>query len=156
MLKKELAEFGIVDVDTSKDKIPIIIQSFECNALRESKKIMDFPRVNLVGYHNDTADLAYLTTFSNAVGPSQIHLMVDKKVVFPSPFVEEAKKLGMDVHPYIVQDDHLRLQDNVIDEYRTYQEWGVDYLFTEFPHSGITIFEYFSSAHKQLRVLEQE
>ena len=154
-LHELLAEYGLTSVATSENKLPIIIQSFEKEALQKSMTLSDFPKVNLLSYYAETWDLDFIATFAEAVGPCWNHLLgPNREVVMPSAFAVDAKKAGLDLHAYIVQDDHLRIQNNVIDEYRTYADWGVSFLFSEFPHMAVTVFDYFQKP--QLREISNE
>lgn len=106
--------------------------------------LSDFPKAFLLSYYTNTFDFEEYATFADALGPSWNHLLGPNKTLeFPSKFAEATRAAGMDVHSYLVQDDHLRIGASPIEEYRIYMEWGVTFLFSEFPHMATTVFQYF-------------
>jgi glycerophosphoryl diester phosphodiesterase len=145
MLHDLLKEYGLHNIESGQNKLPIIIQCFEKEALIRSKELSDLPTVFLLSHHTPPPyDIPSYAEFADAMCPSwQFYLGANNTVEYPSKFAEEIRSAGMDTHAYLVQDDHLRIADNVIDEYRTYLNWGINFLFTEFPHTAVTVFDYY-------------
>lgn len=88
-------------------------------------------------------DFSTIAPWADAVGPDS-NLLLDWStgdIVYPSAYVEEAHKHGLGVHPWTMRDDKHLYTKNPITDYKLFADWGVDYLFTEFPHTSVSSFE---------------
>lgn len=129
----------------SAQTIPIIIQSFDKNALTKMATLTDLPLVQLCNdsHINDYDDIA---SYAHGVGVPSDWIMNkigssndDEEY---SQYIRQMHKLELAVHPYTDQDDHLHYEKDVYDEAAHYVNKGVDGLFVEFPHAQLVILEH--------------
>ena len=118
--------------------VPIYIQSFEANILRELAPMTDIrlvqlysgdPRAALAGFEPQLEDAA---AYADGVGPYKMLLWTAQGE--PSDFVTRAHALELEVHPWTFRDDSL--PDSVATahaEFEAYWQLGVDGVFTDFP-----------------------
>ena len=99
------------------------------------RKLTDLPTVLLISSkEKGPFDFNAIAKYSMAVNPAWQHFLdVNGTISYPSPFVEQARAAGLDVHAYTARDDNLKLAKNPIDEYRAWINWGIDFLVTDFP-----------------------
>lgn len=156
MLYELLKEYGLHTIAGSKDRLPIIIQCFEKESLIRMKQLTDLPTVFLISANSKGPfDFNEIAKYSDAVCPAWPHFLdANGGITYPSAIAEQIRAAGMDVHAYVAQDDNLQLADNPIDEYRTWVNWGLDFLFTEFPHMCVTVFNYYKPNTKDFTLLD--
>ncbi|AZJ34654.1 glycerophosphodiester phosphodiesterase [Tenacibaculum singaporense] len=128
-----LSEYGY---KTKKDKC--MFQCFDAKELERVRKELesDLFLVQLIEFPEETKQLKHYTTYADGLGPWYKQLL-DKKEGNQWQFttlVEEAHKLGLQVHPYTFRADQL-------DEFSSFEEMmqvllfeaNVDGGFTDFP-----------------------
>ncbi|RSC95150.1 glycerophosphodiester phosphodiesterase [Tenacibaculum singaporense] len=128
-----LSEYGY---KTKNDKC--IFQCFDAKELERVRKELesDLFLVQLIEFPEETKQLKHYTTYADGLGPWYKQLL-DKKEGNQWQFttlVEEAHKLGLQVHPYTFRADQL-------DEFSSFEEMmqvllfeaNVDGGFTDFP-----------------------
>jgi len=148
-----LAEHGLETIQKATDAgIPIIIQSFNADALIRFSQISDLPLVQLMHHGFEFPDypydLDYVATYAHGVGPDSKTIMwypsteqVDFDLESESLFVQESHALNLQVHPYTLRDDDLQWTANAADETALYYTKGVDGIFTEFVSSTFGVFQ---------------
>lgn len=140
MLHDLLKKYDLESIEKCEKKLPIIFQSLLWDAVVKSKQLMDIPTVYLTV--NPLLDFASLKPYADAVGPDYFLLLDDNgDVSYPSAFVTEAHKHGLGVHPWTVADDHLKMAKNPILEHKIFNDWDVDFLFSEFPRTAVSTFD---------------
>ena len=71
-----LKSYGLSTIDDCKDTIPIIIQSFELEALQKMATLTDLPRVMLVHYPDEQQyDYDELAKYAHGIGPPSEMIM---------------------------------------------------------------------------------
>ena len=78
LLFDALDQNGLGQIADCESKIPIIIQSFEEDALKKFATMSDLPLVMLVGYSR-SLDYESVAQFAHGIGPDSQHVMYDKK-----------------------------------------------------------------------------
>lgn len=98
---------GLSTVSDCQDQIPIIVQSFEKDALEAFSNLSDLPLIFLTSHPDD--DWESLSTWVHGIGPTSALIMAgtdDKSAL--SPLIETLHSLDLAVHPYTLQDDNLK------------------------------------------------
>lgn len=139
-----LESYNIETIEKSTSNgLPIIIQSFEKNALKKMETLTDLPLVQLM-WKNVVYDFDDISTYAHGVGPDSKYIMywpdLLKKELDPttrSPFIDQMHSLDLAVHPWTMRDDNLYYMDTPTEEIMLYINKGVDGLFTEFPHTTL-------------------
>ncbi|CAM1351914.1 glycerophosphodiester phosphodiesterase [Tenacibaculum crassostreae] len=121
---------------TQKDKC--IFQCFDAKELERVRKELksELFLVQLIEFPEETTQLDYYATYANGIGPWYKQIVsskVEGEFTFTS-LVEDAHKLGLQVHPYTFRADQL-------DEFSTFEEMmqvlffeaNIDGAFTDFP-----------------------
>jgi len=152
MLHESLAKYDLETIEKCTNKVPIIIQSFEIDALWKYATLSDLPLVYLLaGDGNRRYDFEYISKHAHGVGPNlkviTSYLDEEYNKDTPSDFVLEAHSHDLGVHPYEIRDDFLGYEDNIMEEHKLFVTKGVDGLFTEFPHTTFAAFTYFPSSN---------
>ena len=119
MLFDVLDHYGLSNWEDASKKIPIIIQSFDANALIKMSTMTDLPLL-LLCHDTDIYDYNYISSFANGVGVPLAWIMKSEKDVGDgdsdySAYIKQMHKLDLAVHPYTDQDDKLTYGDNVYD-----------------------------------------
>ena len=143
-----LQKYGIETLDKASEKLPVIVESFEREALLRMRELTDLPLVYLMFYMNPMVsyNLTEIGEWAHGVGPNQNWLMNDGRLPNEtSKFVDDAHAAELAVHPYSLQDDMLKWTPLPIDEHELFLSKGVDGIFTEFPHTTKASFSYFKS-----------
>jgi glycerophosphoryl diester phosphodiesterase len=111
------------------------------------------------------AGLAEVRTYADGVGPWKVYLLssagvdrngdgkgddingdglvndADRVLLTPTAIVQNAKKLGLLVHPYTFRNEQRRLasdyKGNPVNEYLAFYELGVDGVFSDFPDTAV-------------------
>ena len=127
-LHQNLQWYDLETVEKSTGTIPVIIESFEREALEKYQTLSDLPRIYLMfDKMMEDESLTDVAKFAHGIGPS-----VDG--IFKNDFLAVAKSNELQVHPYVVRDETLEYTQNPIDENVLYYTSGVDGIFTEHPH----------------------
>ncbi len=160
------------------DAGPVFIQSFEPEILKRLKGKTDATLVQLVYVAPKTAEMSAPTssiplediaTYADGVGPEKslvtAWLEWDGRGVWRSAFIEQARALGLAVHPWTFRDDqpnvalHMVLEnsdaplsliiveddapsgvsDDAFVEYSMFFSLSVDGVFTDFPDTAIRV-----------------
>ena len=106
MLFSTLSNNGLGNISDSKDTMPIIIQSFDFEALEKFATLSDLPLVQLMHSVGTKYDYDALSEVVHGVGPKSTWIM-DTPDADLSDFITQMHSLDMAVHPYTYQDDHL-------------------------------------------------
>lgn len=124
--------------------IPVFIQSFEPDILRELNTKTELPliqllsgdpRVKAAGLEPPLADIA---AYADGIGPNKALLWSGSGE--PSALLTEAKSLGLQVHPWTIRDDRIGVgYETVADELSALFELGVDGVFTDFPATAVSV-----------------
>ncbi|MEM9669819.1 MAG: glycerophosphodiester phosphodiesterase family protein [Pseudomonadota bacterium] len=119
-------------------EIPVFIQSFEPDILRDLNNRSDWPLVQLLsgdprakaaGLEPPLADIA---SYADGIGPNK--LLVWSGPGAPSDLFSEAKSLGLSIHPWTIRDDRVGIGfSSVEEELAALFTLGVDGVFTDFP-----------------------
>ncbi|MEO1188508.1 MAG: glycerophosphodiester phosphodiesterase family protein, partial [Pseudomonadota bacterium] len=119
-------------------QLPVFIQSFEAQILRELAPVTGFdlvqlysgdPRAVMAGFEPALEEAA---TYADGVGPYKQLLWSAPGT--PSDFLDRAHALGLQVHPWTFRDDNLPEGfDSPEAEFKAYWALGVDGVFTDFP-----------------------
>lgn len=122
------------------DRPPVYIQSFDEAVLRYLDGKTDDPLIMLVTGQRDATGpnipLARVAEFAQGVGPAK-NLLLDGEGK-DTGFVEEARQLGLVVHPWTFRDDHVpEVFSDGHAELLRYLELGIDGFFTDFPATGV-------------------
>ena len=154
MLHEVLSKYDLETIEKCSFRIPIIVQSFELDALIKYSHISDLPLVMLTYFAGINDDLMFIySMIVHGVGPDLKTIIeyggeVDSSFDTPSVFVELAHNLGLGVHPWVIQNDILTYTDNILSEHELYIAKKVDGIFTEFPqttYAAFTFFEYINA-----------
>lgn len=141
-----LAKYNIETVEKATAAgLPIIMQSFETNALEKMATLTDLPLVQLMHWGTTWSyDFEYLSELCHGVGPDSKYVMywpnMLSKELDPttrSAFIDQMHELELAVHPWTMRDDHLVYMDSAVEETMLYITKGIDGLFTEFPHTTL-------------------
>ena len=121
---------------TQKDKC--VFQCFDAKELERVRKELksELFLVQLIEFPEETTQLDYYATYANGIGPWYKQIVsskVEGELTFTS-LVEDAHKLGLQVHPYTFRADQL-------DEFSTFEgmmqvlffKANIDGAFTDFP-----------------------
>ncbi|MEL7130629.1 MAG: glycerophosphodiester phosphodiesterase family protein [Pseudomonadota bacterium] len=124
--------------------IPVFIQSFEADILRELDGKSDWPLVQLISGNPKAAitgrepPLEDVATYADGIGPNKMLLWTVGGQ--PSDYVANAKALGLDVHPWTVRDDRVRSGfETVEDQLGAMFDMGIDGVFTDFPATAVRV-----------------
>jgi glycerophosphoryl diester phosphodiesterase len=128
--------------------IPIIVQSFSENALKEFATLSDLPRVQLLRT-DQYLDIPHISTYAHGVGPDSKYVMywpdMDMPELFDpttsSPFVNEMHSNGLQVHPYTLRIDDRKYMSTPAEEIALYATKGCDGVFTEFVSTTLTVWD---------------
>ncbi|MEL6857453.1 MAG: glycerophosphodiester phosphodiesterase family protein [Pseudomonadota bacterium] len=122
-------------------QVPIFIQSFEAQILRELNTQTELKLVQLVSGDPRAAMAGFeppldeIGAYADGVGPYKMLLWASPGA--PSDFVSRAHGLGLTVHPWTFRDDNLpdgyELPE---EEFEAYWAMGVDGVFTDFPETA--------------------
>lgn len=125
-------------------QVPVYIQSFEAEILRELNEMTEFNLVQLISGDPRAAlagqepPLEEIGAYADGVGPSKILLWAAPGQ--PSDFVSRAHALGLPVHPWTFRDDNLPDQFASPEaEIQAYWTMGVDGVFTDFPQTAVNL-----------------
>lgn len=132
-----LKKYDLETIEKSQNKLPIIVECFEHQSLKKFGTLSDLPLIFLMNTLNiKTQMLSEIVTYAHGIGPSVSQL-------YEGSFFKAAKSLDLKVHPYFLTDDTLHFTKNPIDEtvYYLNHDPQIDGLFTEFPHTTVSIFE---------------
>lgn len=152
-LYNALNRFGLGNVASATNTIPIIIQSFYLEALAKFATLSDLPLVYLMHYSaTQVWDFEAISAVAHGLGPNSDYLFkwtppADFVSTDPnmSPFIQIAHAHDLAVHPYTFQDDNLIYTSTPVDEVHLYINAGIDGLFNEFPHSTYNLFDAFGT-----------
>jgi glycerophosphoryl diester phosphodiesterase len=144
---------------------PVFVQSFEVSNLRALAGEIEAPLVQLVDDEDPPADLAAagdprdhrhllspvglaeIAGYAAAVAPAKNLLVADDGT--PSPVVDEAHAVGLDVHSYTFRRENQFLppalrsgpdpaaHGDVVGELARFLRLGVDAVFTDFPDAAV-------------------
>ena len=144
----------LAQIADCESTIPIIIQSFEEDALTKFATLSDLPLIQLASY-SSTYDFAHVATYAHGVGPDSKYVMYDTKLDGESgqdpvtndrsKFIDEMHGLDLAVHPYTLRDDQLHYRDTAYDETQLYVDKGIDGIFTEFPSASFSLLQHMGS-----------
>ena len=135
LLHENLKAYNLETIEKATDSIPIIIESFEKEALEKYQMLSDLPRIYLMFEKMmKNESLTDVIEFAHGIGPNVNGL-------FTNDFLAKAKELKLQVHPYVVRDEALHYTKNPIEENDLYYSSGVDGIFTEHPHLSIASFK---------------
>lgn len=154
-----LTRYAINDVKGAEKKMPIVVQSFEEEALDKYKTLSDLPLVMLYGYHDTDPQWESFGKKFHGVGPDSQWVMNPNSLIDGphswdkssatntySVFVETMHSYELAVHPYTLKDDSLKYRSNAYLETQLYVDNGVDGAFTEYCHTTFELFSGFGSA----------
>ena len=104
------------------------------------KNLTDLPLIHLMNENYTTAMqmLPVTATFASGIGPT-------KELIRQKPFMDLAKQLGLQVHPYTLQDDMLVYTNNPIDEAKYYLDHGVNGIFSDFTELPLSVFKEYAA-----------
>ena len=121
---------------------PVYVQSFEPFILIELGQRVATPLVQLVyplGYAPGGApsvDLETLAAYADGVGPFK-WMVIDPLTGAPTGYAQQARALGLEVHPWTLRDDDLpRWAATPEAEIRAVMDAGATGFFTDFPETG--------------------
>lgn len=127
-------------------QVPVFIQSFEAQILRELAPLTEFelvqllsgdPRAIMAGHE---PPLVQVGEYANGVGPYKALLWAEPGM--PSDFVERAHAFDLVVHPWTFRDDNLpEYYSSPEAEIEAYWAIGVDGVFTDFPETAAKLRE---------------
>ena len=119
-------------------QVPVFIQSFEAQILRELDPMTEFNLVQLYSGDSRAAmagfepPLEEAATYAEGVGPYKLLLWSSPGT--PSDFLDRAHALGLQVHHWPLRDDNLPDEFETPEaEFQAYWSLGVDGVFTDFP-----------------------
>lgn len=125
-------------------QVPVFIQSFESQILRDLDPLTEFKLVQLISgdpravMAGHEPPLEQVGAYADGVGPYKKLLWADPGR--PSDFVERAHAFGLVVHPWTFRDDNLpEHYDSPQAEMEAYWSIGVDGLFTDFPQTAVEL-----------------
>ena len=148
-----------------KAKSKVFIQSFEVGNLQALDRRIDVPLVQLLGGKAQRpaddprtyaamatpAGLAAIARYADGVGPSKDYIVPRDpagKSLAPTPFVADAHRVGLLVHPYTFRNENtflpLELRSgsdpaawgDAIAEYEQFFGLGVDGVFSDYPDTA--------------------
>ncbi len=124
--------------------VPVYIQSFEAQILRDLNQMTGFPLVQLYSGDPQAAAAGFeppldeVGAYADGVGPSK-HLLWTAPGT-PSDFVQRAHAFGLVVHPWTVRDDNVGDGfERVEDELAALYAQGVDGVFADFPETALEV-----------------
>lgn len=100
MLFDTLEKHGLSTVADCKDKLPIIVQSFDPEGLKKFATLSDLPLVQLIHATGTKYDYDDIATYAHGVGP-------DSKLMMDNDYVENMHASNIAVHPWTIKDDDL-------------------------------------------------
>jgi len=127
---------------------PVFIQSFETGNLRELRKQTGVRLIQLLeaGRHGlaTPEELAWIATYADGIGPDK-RLIVpadhDGRLLPPTTLVEDAHRVGLQVHPWTFRSDPELLAPEyggqAEREYEQFYRLGVDGVFSDFPEVAV-------------------
>ncbi len=122
-------------------QVPVFIQSFEAQILRDLDPLTEFKLVQLISgdpralIAGHEPPLEQVGAYADGVGPYKGLLWTEPGVA--SDFIERAHAFGLVVHPWTFRDDNLpEHYDSPEAEMEAYWSIGVDGLFTDFPETA--------------------
>lgn len=129
-----------IDPCYQKCQFRVRIQSFEADILKELNGTTDLKLVQLVSPIDAAGTPSYeledIATYADGVGPFK-SLVMDLKTGEPTGYAEQAKALGLEVHPWTFRDDDIAPGfATPEDEINAILDAGVTGLFTDFPATG--------------------
>ncbi|VAV91499.1 Glycerophosphoryl diester phosphodiesterase [hydrothermal vent metagenome] len=118
-----------------QNPFPLFVQSFEPEILMAFKQSKpDLPLIMLIEKKQHLR-LAEIAKFADGIGPFK-GLLVDKSGA-STGVIEQAHKLGLDVHPWTFRSDQLPKEfSNPQAEFDFFFDLGVDGVFTDFCNDG--------------------
>ena len=125
-----------------QDTMPIIVQSFEMDALKKFATLSDLPLIYLF-HDTDSPDWDQVSQHVHGVGPPSSMVINPDSLTGEttySTFIEQMHGLDLGVHPWTFQDDNLQYKSTAYEEAKLYVDSGIDGIFTEFPHSTFALF----------------
>lgn len=144
-MDKILSHYGIGTVADCTHKMPIIVQSFDEDALDKYATLSDLPLVMLYGYHDTDPQWEKFGKKFHGVGPDSQWVMNPTSLTRGphdwfrelarntySNFVETMHSYDLAVHPYTLKNDSLAYRTNAYLETQLYVDNGVDGAFTEY------------------------
>jgi glycerophosphoryl diester phosphodiesterase len=148
---------------TEKDA-PVFIQSFETGNLRELRKRSAVPLIQLLDEagrpwdfteagdlrtYRDLArpeGLAWIATYADGIGPNKrliVPLDHDRQLQPPTTLVEDAHRVGLQVHPWTFRSEPELLAPGYgrqpEREYEQFYALGVDGVFSDFPEVAVGV-----------------
>ncbi|CAD8124936.1 unnamed protein product [Paramecium sonneborni] len=139
----ELQRFGIGTIKDCKNVVPIVIMSFDMNAIKASRELTDLPRVFLMtGLQNQPSTFyAEATKYTNIIGVDLASVW-NQKTQTTQPEVQLIKDNQMMVYAWTFQDDNSGTQNmfnSTIAKGIYYQavKMNIHGLITEFPDVAI-------------------
>lgn len=125
-------------------QVPVFIQSFEAEILRELDEMTALKLIQLVSGDpraiaaGHEPPLAEISAYADGVGPYKLLLWTAPGE--PSDFVSKAHGFGLAVHPWTFRDDNLPEDFATPEaEFQAYWQMGVDGVFTEFPQTAANL-----------------
>ncbi len=137
------------DNELNNGSAPVFIQSFEPEILRKLRQLTDVRLIQLVrptrlsngsfSPGRPNIPLEEITKYANGVGALK-YLLINRKGE-QTPFVEQAKALGLKVHVWTFRDDDYisQLFDSAGAELGFFLDMGIDGFFTDFPDTGYKV-----------------
>jgi glycerophosphoryl diester phosphodiesterase len=121
-------------------QVPVFIQSFEAQILRDLDPLTEFKLVQLISgdpravIAGHEPPLEQVGAYADGVGPYKQLLWAQPGL--PSDFIERAHAFGLVVHPWTFRDDNLPEHYTSSEaEIAAHLEIGVDGVFTDFPET---------------------
>lgn len=146
-----LQKYGLSDIAGATEQgIPIIIQSFNEDALRRFAELSDLPLVQLMYWQHEGAEYDFdnLATYAHGVGPDSKYVMywpseepVEIDPTTKSAFIDEMHARDLTVHPWTLRNDNLQYMSTPAEETTLYANKGVDGIFTEFVQTTYSVFD---------------
>ncbi len=135
--------------DLSSDKLPVFIQSFEADILKELNERTDLPLVQLVTVargatgkpdpSRSNIPLKDLSAYAQVVAPIKMLLVSADGTA--TTFVEQAHRLGLSVHVWTFRNDAYPTDyfSSGAEEQAHFFKLGIDGIFTDFPDTGVAV-----------------
>jgi len=125
-------------------QVPVFIQSFEAQILRELNAQTDLKLVQRISGDPRAAaaglepPLKEISAYADGVGPYKMFLWDSPGA--PSDFVSRAHGFGLTVHPWTFLDDNFPDAFGTPEaEFEAYWKMGVDGVFTDFPETAFKL-----------------
>ena len=121
------------------------IQSFEADILKELNEKTDLKLVQLVSpidaIGTPSYELEDIATYADGVGPFK-SLVMDLETGEPTGYAEQARALGLEVHPWTFRNDDLAPGFKTPEaEINAILDAGATGFFTDFPATGLAVVE---------------